>query len=364
MQFSQNSPAAMKLTDLPCDVLGEVMRRVRQRDRIACMTTCKALHAAAMLPASWRALALTELDRTAVDFLLAHPCPCISVRSRRPDDIAWFLHAVADGGCNAVIQELYIHMGAVKRVPNELLAAVSRHAELRCLAIDVDEVRRTSEVFFPAGHRLQRLERLAIREHSPVTRQLIVWFAGSQPAFPALREVELVVGISDVMVGIDSMHNLRHVVYRCDEDEGGETYEDINMEGASLDVLEIDIGLHTDTRRLCRQLMHASVRRLVLYLNDDYLDISWPMSPDLEELVLGMCVETADVEFDFLTLRDDHPRLASVELMVAAEWLQGPEGPLREHTLVFRHVPQLSEFVAFAPKVHVEPTTRVCISPV
>lgn len=347
---------------LPVEVLGEVMRRVDQESRVACFTACKALNAAATLPGVWETVHLAELDRTAVAFLLEHPCHTVVIRNDRPDDIAWFLDALADKGASDTIRKLRIEMGVVKRVPSELFVALGRHSALQSLVVDVQSVEKTCEVLFENDHCLQRLETLEVRENSELTKQLVVWFNGNHSSFTALCKVELVVGMSDIMTSLDKMPSLRELAYRCDEDEGGETYEDVNMAGATLDALEIDVGVYTDTRRLFRQMARATVRKLTLHMNDDYFEISRPLSPEMEELCIFVCVDQADLELDFCCLRDDHPSLNKIDVRIGSPWQH--ELGLCEHTVTFRHVPAFTEWMAFAaPRFSAHDVARVVVSP-
>jgi hypothetical protein len=353
---------ALDMAALPVEVLGEVMRRVDQDARVACFTACKALKSAATLPNVWETLHFTELDHTAVAFLLEHPCHTVVIRNDRPDDIAWFLDILADRGASDMIRKLRIEMGAVKRVPSELFVALGRHSGLQSLIVDVQSVEKTCEVLFENDHCLQRLETLAVREGSELTKQLVVWFNGNHSSFAALWKLELVVGMSDIMTSLDKMPGLRELVYRCDEDEGGETYEDVNMAGATLNALEIDVGVYTDTRRLFRHMCRATIKKLTLHMNDDYFEISRPLSPAMEELYISVCVDQADLELDFCCLRDDHPDLKHINVHVGLPWQH--ELGLCEHTVTFRHVPAFNEWLTYAtPRLSAHDAARVVVSP-
>lgn len=360
--------AAMHVSSLPLDIAGEVMKRADQETRVACLTVCKAWHAAAMLPTAWASVRFDELDATAVDFVCRQPgVRHVHVHTRRPDDVVHFFDALADAGLGAQLESVHLTMGPIKRLPGDMLCALSRHSGLRTLDMDIASIERLSEVAFPPDHGLTNLRRLRIHEHGGVTRQLVVWFNGTQSCFGALEHVFLAVGVSDVMVGVDDMKALRHLTYLCDELEGGETYEDVNLEGADLDHLELEIGEHTDFGRLWRQLQRASVRTLVLHLNDEFLGITEALSPDLRRLVLGFRADYGDVELDFRCLREHHPSLEKVTVGVTADWILSDADILNscEHTLVFRHIPSFSQWLAYVTKVQLDvaPRMRVCMTP-
>lgn len=353
---------AQRVVALPLEVLGEVMRHANQEARVACFTTCKALKSAAMLPGAWEVMHFTELDRTAVIFLAEHPCHTVYIRNDRPDDIAWFLDTLADNGASDTIRKLHIEIGAVKRVPSELFVALGRHSALQTLTVDVRSVEKVCEVLFEKDHCLQQLETLTVREGTELSKQLIVWFNGSQSSFTALRKVDFLVNSSDIMTSLDKMPSMRELAYRCDDDEHGETFEDVNMAGATLDALEIDVGLQTDTRRLFRQLNRATVKKLTLHLNDEEFEISRPLSPAMEELHISVCVDRADVDLDFRCMRDDHPNLKHINVHIGSPWQH--ELTLCEHLVTFRYVPTFSEWLAFAAsRLSVHNAARVAVAP-
>lgn len=346
---------------LPGDVLAEVLRHVDQPGRVACMLACKALSCAARIPAVWHnGITLKQLDRTAVSFVLAQSCPVVTIESVRPDDVAWFLDSLANDGGDCVLKDLSVRLGRLQRVPAGLTEAMCRHRALERLCLDIERLDNTSEVFFAPETPLPKLHTLAVREQThgeTFTRQLVVWFAGMHANLPALTTVDLHVGMSDIMVSVDTMPSLRHLVYVCDEDSGGETYEDVNLVGATLDVLELEVGVHTDFRRLSDHLHQAHVRKLVLHVNDEFLDLMLPLGPDLVDLVLSMRVETTEVEFDFRTLPSWQPNLASLTVIPPSHL------PIAdcEYTVSFRNCDTLSDWVAFMGKCAIvtPPCTRM-----
>lgn len=342
----------MKLTDLPVEVLSRVVCGTEQEDRVACMLVCKALRAAAALPGTWSAATVLRADPSAADFVLTHRVPSLCLARCMLDDAAWLLHELADRGGDFV-RELVVRAGVVRRVPRDLFAAVGRHAELRSFEMDVERVERPCEAFVPS---LSRLETLAVREHTPDLRQLALWFDGA--ACARLRDVELHVACSDVMCAVPASRSL---VYRSGDDDGTDSYDDVDLRGVTLDLLELDIGFNADVRRLYRHLAKASIKRLVLHVHDDYeecLDMYRPLSRDLEELTFGMCTEDAEIEIDFAMLRDEHPRLKRLVVRHSVQLHNA------HHTLGFHNVPSFAEWLRFAPRIDVPATTRVYIQPV
>lgn len=339
--------AAPGIGSLPDDVLAQVLRHTDQPGRVACMLASKALASALRVPAAWQdGITLGELDHTAVSFVLARACPVVVIESARPDDVAWFLDSLADAGGDGILKNLTVRLGAIQRLPAALTEAVCRQRNLAAVRVDIRELKTTSEVFFAPETPLAALETLSIVEQTSAgtgTRQLVLWFGGMQSNLPALEAVELQLGMSDIMVSVDTMPSLRRLAYVCDEEAGGETYEDVNLVGANLDVLELEVGVHSDFRRLSHHLRQASVRKLVLHVNDEFLDLMLPLSPDMTELVLSMRLEATEVEFDFRTLPAWQPKLACITVVPAPDWSVDE----CEYTLSFRNCNALSDWTAF-----------------
>ena len=363
----------MRLSDLPCEVLARIVGACDQPDKVACMTACKALSAAATAVGAWSdRVTFRDLDASAVAFMARHRCPSVSIDTACPDDVPWFFDKLHAAGV-ACIRELEVRLSgggpsggggggrsAVQRVPMDLLAPVARHATLRCVRLSVEGLEDTCEVAFPADTHLPELHTLEIVEE-PVdgSRQLIVWFADAHAGLPALETLVLDVGLSDVMAGLRRLPALKRVRYLYDEEQGGETFEDVSLAGLDLDCLETAVGEETAYADLWRELAACTVRRLVLHLMDDWLYLSDPLSPGLRELVVTMHVAHADVKVDFPVVRDlKHLRALG---LAAAPWVAHQE---LHHTLMFAEV-AVPEWIRFFGAVHVSllPATRVLIAP-
>lgn len=357
--------APPKLGDMPVEVLSSILRVAGQPARVQSMLACKALYSACRVRGTWESITFGDLDDTALNFMMRHRCSIVKIMSTTPDDIAWFLDRLADLGLDDCIQELRLDIGSVPRLPEDLLCTVARHSRLRHFGMFVDDCEDTCELTFPRTARLLDLRTMTIVENSADTKNVVVWFNGSHCRFPTLEDVNLDVGMSDVMCGLCHMPRLRRLAYHFDTDEGGELYEDVCMLGADLDVLELDINDETDHRHLFRQIEQCSVRKLVLHVHNDFVDLSHPLSPDLEHLVFGMQTTQADIHVDFQCLRT-HRKLRSMGVEVAAPWILSSEAELSSchYYTVFQHVGSVSDWVACFGRVGLDlhPTTRVCIS--
>ncbi len=354
----------MKITDMPADVLGSIMSAAGQPARVQSMVACKALHGAATGQGVWDSIVFGDLDKSAVQFLLRHRCPKVTVKSVTPDDIAWFLGRVADLGGGDCIRDLRLDIGRVQRMPEDLLCAVARHSALRHFSMFIDDCEMTCEMVWPRTAQLHELRTMTIVETGVDAKSVVVWFSGSQSRFPALEDLTLDVGLSDVMAGLCHMPRLRRLVYHFDTEEGGETYEDACMVGADLDVLEIDLNDESDTRHLFRQMEQCAVRRLVLHTHVEGVDVVHPLSPSIEELVFGMHCTYADVTIDFPYLAEYAAlRLVQLEVM-CPEILQSEMGDCR-HCLTFEHGSLRDCMKLFSRvRLNVLPSTRVAFSPV
>lgn len=362
----------MRLSDLPCEVLARIVGACDQPDKVACMTACKALSAAATAVGAWNdRVTFRDLDASAVAFMVRHRCPSVSIDTACPDDVPWFFDKLHAAGV-ACIRELEVRLSggspggggggrrAVQRVPMDLLAPVARHATLRCVRLGVEGLEDTCEIAFPADTHLPELHTLEIVEE-PLDgcRQLIVWFADAHAGLPALETLVLDVGLSDVMAGLRRLPALKRVRYRYDEEQGGETFEDVSLTGLDLDCLETAVAEETAYADLWRELAACTVRRLVLHLMDDWLYLSDPLSPALQEIVVFLHEAHADVKFEFPVL-SSLKHLGAVTLAVAP-WLE-QQG--QHATMVFSTV-AVPEWIRFfqTTAVTMPPSTRVLLSP-
>ena len=353
----------MKLPDLPHDVLCHVMRQCDQGARVACFTACKSLGAAASAPSVWERVTLRDLDTTAVEFVTSRRLVEVHITTACPDDVSWFLNKLADRGDADLLRDLTIVVQSTRRLPWDLLVAASRHTSLRSLRLEVQDLHTTCEVPFPRDAQLLHLETLSIVERTEGAKQLVVFFQGAHSRFPSLRRLELDVALSDVVDGLCHMPNLRQLRYAYDEDEGGETYENADMEGACFDVLELAVGSGIDHRHLCEELQKCTVHELVLVVNDEYVDLRHRLSPATHTLRLRVNVTHVDVHLDFPSLRDSALRRIVVEF---EPWIaDDPVLALAAHPcLMIAHAP-VHEFCALCCsrlQLDAHPATRVMLS--
>lgn len=350
-----------RLGDLPHDVLCHVMRQCDQDSRTACFTACKALSTAATASGVWDSVSFTDLDYSAVDFVRQRGIQTVTITTGCPDDVSWFLNRLADLGHDDLLRDLTIVITPTRRLPWDLLISASRHCRLRALRLEVQDLQTTCEVPFPRDGRLLDLETLSIEERTEDAKQLVVFFSGAHARFPSLRRLNLDVGLSDVMDGLRHMPNLRHLRYIYDEEEGGETFENADMEGARLDVLELSVGSNIDNRHLCRELEKCDVAELVLVVNDEYLDLRHRLSPSVHTLRFLLNVPHVDIHLDFPFLKESAVRVVSLQLQ---PWIVDNVAP--HPCLVFEHaaVSEFSTLCCSRLSVDVHPSTRVLLTPV
>lgn len=357
--------AAPTLVDLPDDVLCHIMKLADQPTRLAAMETCSRLGTAASAPGVWTDVTFRDLDQTAVDFLARHRCPTVRILSDCPDDVAWFFCKLANENV-VCIQDLTIRFGVVRRLPATFLRGIGSQTDLRNFTMVLDDVDASCDIFFSEGHSLRRLETLRIIERSPGTKQLTVWFQDTHAAFESLRVLVLDVALSDAVAGLNKMAKLRQATYLFEEDENDETYEDAELAGLNLDLLELDLAtddtvVSHDT--LFEQLQRCAVRELVLHIKDGWQNLDRPLSPALETLVLRMHVTHATVNIDFGALRG-HAALRRVVLDIGAPWIANDPDVEQScrHTLAFTGVPTLEDFIAFAQRITLVKHAKTCLS--
>lgn len=361
---AQMMSGGRRLTCLPGELLCAIMKHAGQEGRVSSMLATKALSAAALGVGVWDSVIFRELDRTSVNFMIRHRCPTVAFDDCPPDDVAWFLHMLADTGCGDCITDLTIDIGTVQRVPADILCAVSRHRGLLSLDMIINDCDLTCEISFPVDCHLHELRHLSIVEIE--SNQIIVWFQGSHARFGSLASLCLDVALSDVMTGLRHMPLLRTLTYRCDAEDGGETFEDVCMAGVELAHLELDIGGDSDMAHLSREMESCTVDTLVLHINDDYVDLTRAFSPALRRLVLSMYTQDADVELDFPNLVDAK-NLRDISVVIGAPWILSDTSMLDacHFDLSFRHVPDVTAWMDHVRglKLDINESTRLIVNP-
>lgn len=297
------SKTSLRLQRLPNDVLCHIMRQASQAERVACMTTCRALNQAVSAPGVWTTVRFTDLDDSAIRFMDIHRCPTVHIASMCPDDVAWFFEMLAKASIDCV-QTLSIVIGAVPRLPADFLRGICAQSKLVTLSILIQSLDDPSEIYFARGHDLASLRALTIHECTKGPKQLIVWWEASHARFRDLQLVSLDLGVSDIMCGARRMPSLRHVSYSCEPFESGETYEDARLEGVDLELLECVVDADTDMATLCEQLALAKrLDRLVLncVFDVDLTAFEWH---NVGELKLVMHGPSCQAWVNFQALKD------------------------------------------------------------
>lgn len=356
------------LQHLPHDILCHVARHCDQQSRAACLTTCRALHSAVSSPGLWSEVTFYDLDHAAVDFMERQRCSIVHVISTCPDDVAWFFEELRDRDIDC-IQRLYIAFGPVQRMPMDLLCGIGGQTGLRHLAMRVESLDATSEIFFCRHHQLHCLESIEIMEHTIEAKQLVVWLDGTHSRFEKLNSLVLDVGMSDAMAGLRHMPSIKRAAYSFEMEEGGETYEDMELEGLELDILELDVDCEVDVATLTSELQKCKVGTLVLHVKDEFLDLSPGFGAHVERLLLRMHLTHADIKVDFTSLRAARG-LREISLDIAAGWILAQPDMVHNcaHTLYFTRVGSPAEWAAHIGaggplQLRLLPTTRVHLAP-
>lgn len=357
----------MRLQHLPHDVLCHIMRHAGQEARVTSMSVCRSLHAAANSPGVWTEVTLYDLDQSAVKFIDRHRCDVVRIVSRCPDDVAWFFEQLAERDV-ACMRCLHIGFGAVPRMPMDLMCGICAQRGLQHLSIRVASLDATSEIFFCKHHQLRELQTLKITEDTEDARQLVVWLDDTHARFRRLHTVELSVGMSDVLAGLRQMPSAQRVAYSFETDSagggGGETFEDMDLAGAVLDRLELDVDCEVDVVTMAEQLDKCRVGTLVLNVKDEYMDLTHGFGGDVDHLVLCMHMSHADVKLDFERVLDCR---GLKRLSVRAAPTLTPDD-VGSYTLYFERVASLAEWAAVTVQggplqLDLLPRTHVHLSP-
>lgn len=348
------------LSDMPADVVREILARTDQAGRVGCMLACKSMLDTARHPCVFREVHMSNPDSRgdALRFF-GHVTPrALTLTAASPDDAALFLDSAVSGkyaAACAALRSLTVNLGSVQRVPNALLAAALRLPGLRALHIRATRVARGCDLTFPkrvlaAGLRELRIEELGDGDEG---RNLVVLFNGAQARMPELESVTVIAQSSDVLAcGADALPSLRAAVYRSDED----SYGDLDLIDMDLDRLELDVHAESHLDALFGQLAgmaRAGSLRLVAW-DDVLIDSPLPCV----ELAVEVCHAEGVVQLDLVSLGEDSPDLRSVRVAP-------PDGQTHAVMLRVVSVPRFSDFMDFCRRVtlDVAPCTRMHLEP-
>lgn len=353
----------MRLQHLPHDLLCHIMRQACQADRVACMTACRSLLSAATSQGVWSTVCFTDLDSSAVRFMDMHRCPVVHITTACPDDVAWFFDMLATLGIDCV-ERLSVRMEPTPRLPADFLRGIGGQTRLKHLKVDIASLEEPSEVYFSRDHGLTSLQTLEIVERTEGSKRLVLWWEASHSKFESLQTAVLDVGLSDVMTGLRHLPRLKRMVYNFEAEEGGETYEDAELQGLDVDVLELTVDCETDYATLGEQLgLVTRVGSLVLNCEDEYVDLTSFEWTQVESVSLRMFTTRADVKLDFEGMRLSR-RLRRVDLGIGAPWGDSPDFVSAcRHTLYFTHVPEPRQWADHLASgrldLHLLPTTCI-----
>lgn len=347
----------MRLQQVHDDLLVRIMGMCDQPTKTSAMLACKALCTASMGVGAWTDVTFKDLDVTAVEFMKRHKCPTVRIRSDCPDDVAWFFDRLKREQV-LCMQHVHVDFGFVQRLPVDLLDGLAQHAPLCTLTVAVEDVTDTSEVAFPSDTHLPHLTHLTITERD--SAEVVVWFGDAR--FPSLRCLDLHVSLSDVMGAVTRMPSLRTVRYLYDEEDSGETMEDARLAGLHLDSLELTVGPDTSFVDLWRELATCSVKRLVLHVMDDWVDLTRPLSLELEDITFVMHETHGDVRVDFIFLKE-LKRMRRICIRYH-HWIANDPEVHTQHTLVFAHatLPGVMDLTRTLT-LDLPPTACITISP-
>lgn len=355
--------ATRGLADLPHDVLCQIMGASTQGDRVACMTACRSLMKAATAPGVWTRVCFTELDRSAVRFMERHRCPVVHVSTACPDDVAWFFEKLREMGVDCV-RVLHVDLEPTPRMPSDFLRGIGAQTRLAHLRVTIEALEDPSEIYFCRNHCLTSLQTLEIVERTEGAKQLVVWWEASHARFHNLTSAIVDVGLADVMTGLRHMPRLRRLVYNFEPVEGGETYEDVELEGVDMDVLEFSVDCETDFATLGEQLGTARrVGGLVLHCHDEYVDLTGIDWTAVESLSLRMHTTRAEVKLDFEGVRASR-RFRRIDLSIGAAWADNLEvATACRHTLFFTHVAAPRDWAVHlaADRLHLDLLPTACV---
>lgn len=347
--------AAAVLCGLPADVMRDVLGRLAQDDKTACMLVSKDLLAAATDPVLWTELIVRDPCPAAVRFFKrALHCTTLKIEGATPDDATWFLDQLADAGVHGRVRHLDVGFGDVSRVPEALLYAVCRFPSLETVRVHVASCEQRCMLrlpdYFPG---LRHLRTLSVVEGAApdvgdpwsVERNLTFRFGKSRALLCSLHTLTVAAARSDVLHALNCMPSLRRLTHLVDS----ETYEEFAVgQGQTLDYLELSAGEEVVDDCMGDGLTRfAHIGRLVLHARQELYVQTELATPHLTVVVDNSeqrAMPNVWLDFGALTASESIARLC----------VEATDSSLPGWTVRFINVPSVPAFLQLCARLNLD----------
>lgn len=218
------------------EVLRCILAKADQATRVAACASARRVFDAAAHPSVWRRTTVYSPDTAALTYLRRVRPETVHLVHHDARAVESFLEGMRAQGLAASVTALDIDIGAAGRLPCAcaLLDYVAEFERLEELAITLRDVPQPTCLAFGAGCVLPRLRAIKIWDRS-ATRKLEVYLVDAK--LPELRAVDVEAATCDVLARVPEYPRLRSVRYVAQD----ESFEDANLDGARLEVLDVDV---------------------------------------------------------------------------------------------------------------------------
>lgn len=276
------------------EVLQCILAKADQATRVAACASARRVFDAAAHPSVWRRVTVYTLDTAALAYLRRVRPETVHLVHHDTRAVESFLGGMREQGLVVSVTALQVDITAAGKLACgcALLDYIAEFERLEELAITMHEVPKPMCLAFGTGSVMPKLRAIKIADRSE-PRRLEVYLVDAQ--LPELQVVDVEVATCDILARVPEYPRLRSVRYMA----GDESFEDANLDGARLELLDVDVH---DTLA-----MH-------------FLEVALSRARYIEHVYLGLC---ANSRFEgFVNMRHVHITLhdpaASVTIAYAA----------------------------------------------
>lgn len=260
---------------LPDDLLLRVLAQTDQETRVRCGLASGRLLALLQNPQAWRDATVYALDAHALRFLKRVRPGHVTILASRPEDLAWFVHRMLAGGCDAHL--LGVKLDLCAHMPPSVVHCLAEFARLERLVV----VCRHAETFLaiPQGHAgLHSLREFTCVDlaDSDELRTLEVYFEGA--SLPSLESVHVFAATSDILACARRFPRLHTLTYIPNRD----SFEDAQLQGMSLRNLRLGVPCE-QAQRFCMSALASMqyAEEVALWLS---VPLTWDTYVNLRDL--------------------------------------------------------------------------------
>lgn len=331
-------------------VLRRVAALLDQDTRVSACVGSERLAEALAHPSAWRRTVVHAPTPQALQFVCRVRPEVLHLVDAEVRRAEWFLEQLLEAGAHRGVRGLYVSLAPCGSLAaSTLLPTIAEFPALRELTLEFESVSRPACLAFPEGcEGLRDLTYLRVTERpgrAEAPRHLEVYLADAE--LPALQEVHLRVATSDVLAHVSRFPLLRVVRYGAER----ESFEDADLEGATLDTLAVDVRDAAAMHFLAVALESAGrVDRVQLTCHSD---VCFDASAPLRHLAIRLRAPASELDVAYPAVR----RASSVTVEADAS--------LRRYTLRFSGTGSCHNFLEWTQRalLHVSSEGVVVVDP-